>query len=391
MRNRTIILTASFLFFYAQYIYIPFQTAYLAALGATAAFIGTVTGAYGGTQFLLRLPVGLLADKIHRHKIFLVAGMAIAGAACGLRMCFPGLSGFLAASLLSGVSSSTWISFMVMHAECYGPKDQQKAAGRIIFAYNGGILGAFVTGTLLYERLGMRNICAFGAAAGAVGVLLCLQLKEERRAVSDNSVWELLAVCGNRRLLFFSLLALVQQGIQMATTMSFTAQILRGLGASERFLGISSIVYMISAVSASYGASLGLAEKKSSRFWIASVFTGVAVYCLLVPTCGRISVILCLQLIPGLASGLLFSILTAGAMEEVPEEKKSTAMGFYQAVYAIGMTVLPVITGNVSEGAGFSAAYVLLGGLAVLCVPAAFGFLRDKPLLRSKKKIVKKT
>lgn len=52
MKNKNIILIASFLFFYAQYIYIPFQTAYLTMLGATAAFVGIVTGAYGGTADL---------------------------------------------------------------------------------------------------------------------------------------------------------------------------------------------------------------------------------------------------------------------------------------------------------------------------------------------------
>ena len=140
----------------------------------------------------------------------------------------------------------------------------------------------------------------------------------------------------------------------MATTMSFTAQILRGLGASERLLGISSILHMVSAVGTSYAASSGLAA-----------------YCLLVPVCGSIPVILTLQLIPGMASGFLFSVLTAKAMEEVPGEKKSTAMGFYQAVYAIGMTVFPVITGNVSGSAGLPAAYGLLGAAALCCVLAA--------------------
>ena len=34
-------------------------------------------------------------------------------------------------------------------------------------------------------------------------------------------------------------------------------------------------------------------------------------------------------------------------MEGVPKEKKSTAMGFYQAVYGIGITLGPVLMGAV--------------------------------------------
>lgn len=380
VKNRRIILVASFLFFYAQYIYIPFQTAYLSALGASSAFIGVVTGAYGGAQLLLRLPVGLLADKVGRHKGFLLAGLTAAAAACGIRMCFPGLTGFLAASLLSGVSSATWLSFMVMHAECYGPAEQQKASGKIVFAYNAGILGAFVTGTLFYEILGMRLLCSFGVAAGAIGAVMCLALTEKKTPVSTATVPELLAVCTNRCLIAFSLLALVQQGIQMATTMSFTAQILRGLGASDSLLGASSILYMASAVVSSHVVSTGLTERKSSRFWISSIFAGLAVYCLLVPVCRSIPVILALQFIPGLASGLLFSILTARAMTRVPAGKKSTAMGFYQAVYAVGMTVFPVLTGNILESTGHIAAYCLLGGFSMLCALTAARMDRQTPL-----------
>jgi len=217
----------------------------------------------------------------------------------------------------------------------------------------------------------VRLLCGLGVAAGVIGAAMCTTLTEERKTVSQTAVQELLTVCTNRCLIAFSLLALVQQGIQMATTMSFTAQVLRGLGASESLLGTSSILYMVSAVVSSYAASSGWAEKRSRRFWISFIFAGLSAYCLLVPACRSISVILGLQLIPGLASGLLFSILTASAMTEVPAGKKSTAMGFYQAVYAVGMTVFPVLTGNVLESAGLMAAYGLLGSFAMLCVMAA--------------------
>lgn len=322
-------------------------------------------------QLILRLPVGVLADKIGRHKIFLLAGMLTASAACAIRVAFPGMNGFLISSLLSGVSSSTWLSFMVMHAGCYGADEQQMASGRIIFANNGGILGAFITGTLLYERIGMRAICVLGVIAGLTGAALCLRLTEERKLASRIRISQFLKVCTNRCLIFFSVLALIQQGIQMATTMSFTAQILKDIGASEGLLGISSILYMISAVVSSYASSCSFVEKRRSRFWISTIFGGLAIYCILVPICGSIPVILGLQIIPGLASGFLFSILTAKAMTEVPEEKKSTAMGMYQAVYAIGMTVFPILTGNISGTAGLPAAYFALGGISALSVLVA--------------------
>lgn len=65
VRNRKIILMASFLFFYAQYIYIPFQTAYLSTLGA---FV-----------------TGTLFYKILGMRLF--CGFGVAAGAIGAVMC----------------------------------------------------------------------------------------------------------------------------------------------------------------------------------------------------------------------------------------------------------------------------------------------------------------
>lgn len=370
MKNRKIILIASFLFFYAQYIYIPFQSTYLSSFGASETLVGIVTGAYGCAQLMLRLPAGVLADRIGRHKPFIVIGSLLAGLACVIRFLFPGVWGFFAASLLSGVSAVTWLSFMVMHSNCYDIEEQQKAAGKIIFACNAGILAAFVTGTLIYEYIGMRNLCILGIVAGIVGMGLSLGLIERPEVRMAPGVWELLKICTNKRLLFYSVLALVQQGIQMATTMAFTAQLLKELGAGGAIVGISSIIYMISSVGSSFFASTSISLKKSSRFWIATIFGGLAGYCIVVPLVQSIPVILILQLVPGLASGLLFSRVTAEAMMEVPMEKKSTAMGLFQAVYAIGMTTFPMITGSLAELSGMASAYFLLGVFSIGCIVA---------------------
>ena len=40
----------------------------------------------------------------------------------------------------------------------------------------------------------------------------------------------------------------VQQGVQMTTTMSFTTRIIKNLGTNSMSIGLSSIIYMLSAV-----------------------------------------------------------------------------------------------------------------------------------------------
>ena len=72
--------------------------------------------------------------------------------------------------------------------------------------------------------------------------------------------------------------------------------------------------------------------------------------------------ILVLQVLPG----ILFSYATSEAMQGIPKEKKSTAMGFFQAVYAIGMTTFPMFTGSIVSAGGMEAGYLVLAGIAIL-------------------------
>ena len=179
----------------------------------------------------------------------------------------------------------------------------------------------------------------------------------------------LLRICGNRRLVVFSMLALLQQGIQMATAMSFTTQVLEDLGASAAFIGCASIFYMAAAVVSARFASTELCARRGARFYVPLVFLLTAVYCVLVPLVGNIYVIFLLQAFPGMSTGILLSYLTSESMTEVPTAQRSTAMGFFQAVYAVGMTTFPTVVGALAEhlhmaaGYGFLAAAALLGAV----------------------------
>lgn len=239
-----ILLAIVALFWFAQYVYIPYQTTYLTAAGAAGNVVGIVVGAYGISQLVLRLPAGVCADRLGRHKPFIMTGAAAAGAASLFRVFLCDERGFMAGNLLSGLASAMWISFMVFYTGKFGKEDQQRATSRIVLFNNLGMLLGFIASTLCYSRIGMRNLCLFSVAAGA------------------------------------------------------------------------------------------------------------AAFCL------------ALQVLPGMATGILFSYATSEAMKGVPEEKRFTAMGFFQAVYAIGMTAFPMFTGSIVSAGGMEAGYLVLAGIA---------------------------
>lgn len=349
------------LFWFAQYVYIPFQTTYLTAKAVSEAYIGGILGAYGISQLVMRLPIGILADSVGRHKVFILTGTLAAGLASVIRINMPDGTGFFIANLLSGFASSMWISFMVMYTGFFPEKEQQKATSRIIMSNNMGILLGFISSTYLYKSFGMSFLCLLSTVCGLAAAVLALFIAEAPRVFpSSDSPVKPLKVLLNRRLILFAFLALIQQGIQMSTTMSFTTQILKDLGASTTLIGFSSILYMLSAVGFSFLASLKWFSKKGPALWIPAVFVLLAAYCIFIPNVTFIPLLLGLQILPGMATGILFSYITSEAMKGITPRVKSTAMGFYQAVYAIGMTLVPVFTGNMASLYSMKTAYFLL-------------------------------
>ncbi|MBS5950531.1 MAG: MFS transporter [Clostridium sp.] len=388
LNQKLLLLIIVVLFWFSQYVYIPFQTPYLTIRNVSSNMIGIIIGAYGVSQCLLRLPVGLFADSISKNKLFILCGIIFTGLASIIRVIFPGGYGFLIANILSGVSSSMWISYMVHFTNFFSSDKQQKATSTIILVNNLGMLIGFITSTLFYEKLGMKALCIMSIVSAIIGTILALNIKEhETKKINKKlSVKDYLSICRDRRLIFFSLLALIQQGIQMSTTMSFTNQILEDLGATSVFVGLSSIFYMLCAVASSWFASSRLCNKYGPKFWIPTVFFLISIYCIFVPNVQNIYIIFLLQSLPGMSTGVLLSYLTSESMKNVPKEKKSTAMGFFQATYAVGMSIFPMIVGKISGLISIRASYLVLSLISVIGIIASYFYYKKSVLVPIKSK-----
>ncbi|MBM6615256.1 MFS transporter [Desemzia sp. RIT804] len=381
-KQNYLLLTIIVLFWFAQYIYIPYQTPYLNSIHLSSNAVGIIIGAYGISQMIFRLPIGILADKNGKHTLLIFIGALSSGVASLFRIFLPNGLGFFIGNLFSGLASAMWISFMILFMSYYSYDKQQKATGKLIFANNLGMLGGFVVSTFLYDRVGMTIICLFSVIAGFLGAFLSLFLKKSNGQIRPlHSTIDLLGVCKNNKLILFSLLALIQQGIQMSTTMSFTTQIVRDLGASNVVVGVTSIVYMLSAVfSAIISSKPAFYKKFTFDQSIPTVFLLLFFYCLFIPITNSIFIICLLQILPGLSTGILFSSLTTEAMTEVPDEKKSTAMGFFQAVYAIGMSAFPLISGYINTHFSTQAAFLFLGCTSIVGVAASKWYYKRKKI-----------
>lgn len=365
------------LFWFAQYVYVPCQTPFLTAQAVTSSMIGLVVGAYGVSQMMARLPVGVMADVANKHKWFILCGAVSSGSASLIRILSPGGGGFLVANLFSGLASAMWISFMVMYRSFYDKEHQQEGTSRIVMYNNVGMMLGFVGSTLFYDRMGMGFLCVLSCLAGGLGAVLSillpkeLSIDEELRKRSRPKIKELLSICKGRRLIVFASLMLVQQGIQMATVMSFTTQVMKDNGGSATFIGIASVVYMLASVFTSMIAGTRICTGPGWKLWVPLTFFLVAGYCLLVPITHTLWVFLLLQIIPSISTGILVSFLISESMVGVPADKNSTALGFFQATYGLGMTVLPILMGAIVDASSMFVGFACLALIAGLAAAAS--------------------
>ena len=229
-RNRKILLAVTLFFWYAQYVYVPYQTPYLSGLGIAMTMIGVILGAYGFSQMAIRIPLGVISDRNPRHKMFIALGAVCAGLASIIRAASPTDTAFLVANLISGFASATYISFTVLNASYYEPGEMQKAMGTISAFNNAGILIAFVTGMVVSEAIGIQPLFYMSSAAGFIGFAISLFIREERKPVPKIKLGELLSVVKKRTLIIFAVLALLLQMVHMSTAMSFTTQVAKDIG-----------------------------------------------------------------------------------------------------------------------------------------------------------------
>ncbi len=366
MKNRSKLFIAVIFFWIAMYVYIPYQTTYLKAIGIASSQIGIIVGAYGISQMLLRYPVGVLADRQNFHKIFILLGGGSAAVASVFRIILHNDLGFFIGNILSGLASAMWISFMVLYMSYYSEEEQRQATGKIVFANNIGMLSGFVISSLLYQLVGMQIICGFSVLAGVISFGFALALTSEKENKEKKiELRAQLALCHRKRLVLYSILALVQQGIQAATAMSFSMQIVTGLGGDLKEVGISSTIYMFSAVLWAKVSTTKQCGKIPVKVLVSGIFFVNGVYLILMPEANLICQIYILQILPGMATGLLFSCLTAEAMIGIAPEIKATAMGVYQTVYAVGITIFPMIGGAILQDISMRAAYRVF---AMICL-----------------------
>lgn len=361
------------LFWAAMYVYTPVFPVYAGVLGASLSTVGLAVGAYGLTQMLLRIPLGILSDAVGKRRVFVVAGLLVCGLAAlgfvysttpALLVVFRGLM---------GVSAASWVCSTVLFTSYFPGRHPSVPLSIMTFAASIGQILAVSSGGLIAQRFGW--IAPFWAAvalsvAGAVVLAFvpddatarAMPVSKEGmvRTASDHS---LILACGLGALMQFASWATVNTFTPVLAADVFHATKAQlGYLATLGLVGYSIVTLLTSRIVSALG------EKWALVVGLAVMMLGI----LPTPLIGNLTGLTVLQMINGAGRGLLYTLLLSLAIRTASSTDRASAMGIFQAVYALGMFLGPSLSGRIADSFGLNSVFIVCGLILLVCVPVAF-------------------
>lgn len=370
-RERALLASIVALFWASLYVFVPVLSPYAASLGAGLDLIGLVVGSYGVSQFLLRIPVGWLADRLGRRKPFIAVGFVVTVLSCLMMAWAPTAWYLVLGRGLSGVAATMWVPLSVLLAATFPPEQAVAAMGLANFATNIGQMMGTVSGGWLADRWGWGAPFLTSAAVAVGGLLLVLALRERpgenRGSISLPALGEVLT---SRKLLMVAGFGALAQYMTYVTVFGFTpVYAAEALGATGGDLSwLTTATTIPSAVAALTVAPItkriGVTRSLVGGFLVTAVTT------LCIPFTGSLTALLVTQVVGGFGRGLVFPLLMGLSIESVEPSRRAMAMGAFQSIYAIGMVGGPVIAGAIGR---FLSAQGLFVSTALVGLAAAVG------------------
>ncbi|WP_169083002.1 MFS transporter [Paenibacillus sp. PL91] len=372
--QRLLFTTITILYWTSMYVYVPTLSPYLSDRGLSLPFIGIVLGSYGFVQMFVRFPLGILSDRFGKRKPFILLGMLTAAISC-LLFLIPGLWLWpLAGRLMAGVCASTWVAFTVLYASYFGAGQTGRAMGNIsVMTVSGQMIGMLLSGWL-NDAFNSNAPFTVGAAIAVIGLLLAFVLKEPRSEQRDQpgmSFAMIQKVVRTKTLLQVSLLSILAHGVLFITMFGFTPLKAEEMGADGLKLTVLVFAFMLPHAFASlvtarwFTPKFGYWGTIGTGFILSAICTAAMVFA------DSFGVLVATQAINGFAQGLHMPLLLGLAIRDVELPGRATAMGLYQALYAVGMFSGPFLAGWLNESWGLNGGFVfgsLLGAMAFVLV-----------------------
>ncbi len=367
-RSIPLFFVATFLYWTSMYVYVPILSVHAENLGASMALVGTIVGVYGLAQFLFRVPLGVWSDRIGLRKPFILAGLAAACVgALGLGLSTDPLW-LVVWRAMTGLGAAAWVAFTVLFSSYFPPEKAPRAMSQVTFISAFGQMTSTYAGGLIAQQWGWNAPFYVGVVLALLAVAAAMMLDEKPMAAKrQTTVHELWRIGTVPLLLAVSMVAMLGSWTQWATVNGFTLVYAAQLGATRADLGMLTTVMQLGYTLATLVSGF-LAERMGAR---ATAMVGLGIQAagaMVVPMAGTLPLVALTQVMGGAGRGLSYPLLMGLSIRSVRPADRATAMGVFQAVYALGMFAGPASTGVIGDALGMTAIFVVAGVASVVGV-----------------------
>ncbi|MHB1316222.1 MAG: MFS transporter [Christensenellales bacterium] len=367
-------------YWFAAYIYSPYITPYVESLGADNMLLGIMVGALGLAQIFIRIPMGMLSDRLQNRKLFIILGAVIGFAAVGGLWLTTNVWVIIAMRVLTGVSASCWMFFCVLYNSYFPPHESVKAQGILLASNLGGQAVSFLVAGYVAKAFHVRSIFFVAMIFFAISFVMSFFIKEIKTAAPARrySLRDVLTVAKDRWVTKITVMGSIYHMILFGAYLGFTPQLATRLGADEMDLAILALLFAFSSVPASFLCGAPFMKRVGDRKILIGSTTIYVFCCVLQPFCQTMAALLVLQCIAGFSRGFTQPVLIGLVTKNTPYEKQAVVTGYYQAVYSIGIMMGPIIIGAISQATSLIAAYSVLGIIGLIMPSISYFGLREQ-------------
>jgi MFS family permease len=366
---------STFLYWSSLYLFVPGLPVHAKNMGANLSMVGAVVASFAIAQMLLRIPLGVWADKLGRQKPFMVAGFVTAAMGTLLMGLAQDPWVLFAGRAITGISAAAWVAFTVFFSGCF-PRTQITQAMGLIMALNSiSQVSASLFGGYAAQLWDWRTTFFIATALAVAALPLFLFLPETSSKPSNrSSCRDVVSMPRLPFLLSVSAICVLGQFVVHGASLGFLPVYGERMGASEAELGYL-ITALFAASSLGSMAILRLVDRMGHSATLAVAFLMMSSALVGVPFIHRIPLLIMIQIPVGLGRGIFFALLLSLSTYGVPSSKMTTAMGIFQCLYAGGMFLGPFLLGFIATGFGLNtvfyvSAIIAAVGAVLSCAPA---------------------
>ena len=375
------VILGSLFWWFSLYIYVPVLPIYSKDLGSSLQFVGIIVGSYAVGQILFRIPIGYLSDRLKSRKLFSVLSGIVSFLGSLYLFISNSPNDILIGRTITGVAAAGWVAISVYYSSFF-PRNERFKSSTIILSSNmlSVFLGTFLSG-YISDLISIKTCFLLSMVAAILSSILFLFSKEKPfDAKSQFSTIQFINLLRNKLLICLCLIGIFIQFITFSINFSYFPIYLNELSFSDSIVGNLVAFYTL----ASFIGTIS-SPRLIKRFGLWKIFIYSAILIglttLITPLFENLFLLIFLRLIGGIGGGIIFSSCMSSIVRGFQENYQASAMGIFQAVYAIGMFLGPILSGVIGSNINLESVFIFSSSVTLPIILISF-FIKKEELAK---------